>query len=88
MNLEIVVGNQWTIVPYPKYYERRRRERPLELAVNQNTQEPILEDVREAISHEGGADWPIALRKGKQSSVKTLPYDITHYLNFQNLSTY
>ena len=73
VNLEIEAGNQGTIVTYPKYYERRRRERPLELEVNQNNQEPILEDVRESISDEGGAEWPISLRKGKRSSVKTLP---------------
>ena len=39
------------------------------------------------ISAEGGDGWPIALRKGKRSRVKSLPYDITNYLNFQNVSS-
>ena len=86
MNLEVVAENQGTIVPYPTYYERRRRKRLLELEINQNNQESILEDACQVISDEGGAGWPIALRQGKRFGVKTLPYDITHYLNFQNVS--
>ena len=47
VNPEIVIGNEETIVPYPQYYERRRREKPLELEVNQNSQETIVENVTE-----------------------------------------
>ena len=39
------------------------------------------------ISAEGGDGWPIALRKGKRSSVNTLPYDIANYINFKNISS-
>ena len=87
VNLEVAGENHEIIVPYPKYYERRRKKRLLELEVNQNSQEPILENA-EVIADKGGSGWPIALRKGKRSSVKNLPYDITHYLNFQNLSSH
>ena len=53
VNLEVVTENQGTVVPYPKYYERRRRKRLLESEVNQNGQESILEDAGEVISDEG-----------------------------------
>ena len=44
VNPEIVIGNEESIVSYPKYYERRRREKPLELEANQNSQETIIEN--------------------------------------------
>ena len=88
MNVEAEREDQEIIVPYPKYYERRRKKRVQELEVNQNSQEPILENTVEVISDEGGDGWLIALRKGKRSSVKTLPHDITHYLNFKNVSSH
>ena len=87
-NPEEVTNNQGTVVPYPKYYERRRKRKLLESEVNQKSQESILENAGEVISDEGGAGWPIALRKGKRSAVKNLPYDMTHYLNFKNVSPY
>ena len=65
MNLEEVTENQEIVVPYPKYYERRRKRRLLGSEVDQNNQESILEDAGEVISDEGGAGWPTALRKGK-----------------------
>ena len=88
VNSEVEGENQERIVPYPKYYKRRRKKRLLELEVNQNSQEPRLENAGEVISDEGGADWPIALRKGKWSSVKNLPYDITNYLNFHSVPSH
>ena len=44
VNLEVAGEDQETIVPYPKYYERRRKKGIQELETNQNSQEPILEN--------------------------------------------
>ena len=96
VNLEVAGEDHEPIVPYPKYYERRKKRGIQALETNQGSQETIVENTEamisaeggeEMISAEGGDGWPITLRKGKRSSVKTLPYDITNYLNFQNVSS-
>ena len=61
---------QEVVTPYPKYYTRRRKEQPLE-------EEELTENLSE---------WPIAIRKGKRSCVKPLPYNIANYLNYTKVS--
>ena len=61
---------QEVVTPYPKYYTRRRKEQPLE-------EEELTKNLSE---------WPIAIRKGKRSCVKPLPYNIANYLNYTKVS--
>ena len=70
-NPEEVTNNQGTVVPYSKYYERRRKRKLLESEVNQKNQESTLENAGEIISDEGGDGWPIALRKGNGQQSRT-----------------
>ena len=77
---EIGIENPTEIATFPKYYERRRKEKLPENEEGQGTQIESIE------SDGGGADWPIALRKEKRSCVKDRPYNLANYLNFQNVS--
>ena len=58
------------IIPYPKYYTRRRKEQPVDMEV-------MTEELNE---------WPIAIRKEKRSCVKPLPHNIANYLNYMKVS--
>ena len=86
----IVESNCEGVLPYPKYYERKKkRNSQKELPVSNINQETVPlndTDAGEVESNEGGDDLPIALRKKSRACVKPIPYEMVNYLNYSKVS--
>ena len=87
---------------YPKFYERKKKkieelmkvtdkeldatekapstEEEIVESLNSSNSETVIKDSRD------NDEWPIAIRKGTQSCVKPLSYDIANYLDYQQVS--
>ena len=84
------------IVPYPKYYERRKKRQHIEnpSAESGELRENVLENsasknhlgVLEQQSESDKDALPIALRKGIRSCTNPVPYAMVNYLNYNKVS--
>ena len=84
------------IVPYPKYYERRKKRQHIEnpSAESGELRENVLDNsasknhlgVLEQQSESDKDALPIALRKGIRSCTNPVPYAMVNYLNYNKVS--
>ena len=84
------------IVPYPKYYERRKERQHIEnpSAESAELRENVPENsasenhlgVPEQQSESDQDALPIALRKGIRSWTNLMPYAMVNYLNYNKVS--
>ena len=90
--LEPETHEQINIPSYPKYYKRRKKSSVLPEAQDDQQKDQsqgggvLLQE--KGVSSLEGAELgrPIALRKKPRSCIKPFLHDVTHYLNFSNVS--
>ena len=82
--------DQGKITPYPKYYERKKRNKGVEKPVSDiptdTGQETLAENGKDDVQIKDIVDLPIALRKGVRTCTKPIPYDMINYLNYNKVS--